>query len=165
MSTFGANALQDQLSPFLPTPVNGYWFSNENIKVIEHKYGARYMGYWAKKTSNGNWTEQPVDVFYQPNPKTELGHTHYFGMFRHDGETMITAADSCFKDPITGVLGYNGEVFVSRYRHDSNGGADGFIDGGRDYLRLGGAFCKAPLVYITVKDDHFEYEVKQKEFA
>ncbi len=125
---------------FVKIPEDGDWFKKDGIRKIEEKYGAKYMGYWATKNSRGHWNESPVDVFYQPNPDTSKGHTHYFGMFiKNDpftgegtGSVYITEASSAFSDPISGIATDDGEVIVSRYRHDYVTKDGRMIDGGRD---------------------------------
>lgn len=134
-----------------------YWFTQEGIEKIEKDYGAVYMGYWCTKHSAGWWNEEPVDVFYQPNPDFSKGHSHYFGMFARDQKVYITNAESAFKDPIVGVLTKDGEVLVSRFRHhcvQSKCGA--MIDGGRDYMRYNG-----DLIDVFVEGDHFTFSRKE----
>jgi hypothetical protein len=144
---------------FVKIPEDGYWFKKAGIQKIEEKYGAKYMGYWATKNSRGYWNESPVDVFYQPNPDTSKGHTHYFGMFiKNDpftgegtGSVYITEASSAFSDPISGIPTDDGEVIVSRYRHDYVTKDGRMIDGGRDYVRA----SMHPTVMVTVDGDRF----------
>jgi hypothetical protein len=79
---------------FIKTPESGYHFSTDEIAIIAKQYGAQYMGYWTIKRGL-NWSDQPADVFYQPNPDVSKGHSHYFGMFRtFEGQVMITNAES-----------------------------------------------------------------------
>ena len=114
------------------------------------------MGYWATKRLDGkSWNESPVDVFYQPNPDTSKGHTHYFGMFVQQGSVWITEASTAFSDPITGVLTESGEVIVSRYRHDYVEKDGKMIDGGRDYVRSNAA---GPYVRVNVSGPEFVLE-------
>ena len=116
-----------------------YWLKGEEgIKIVEDKYGAKYMGAWAIKTKDRSWGDEPVDVFYQPNPDTSKGHSHYFGIFARDGQAYITNAESAFSEPITGILTENGDVLVSRFRHDYQTKDGYMIDGGRDYVRSSG---------------------------
>jgi hypothetical protein len=118
-------------------------------------YGGKYLGYWAIKDKHGNWSEMPVDVFYQPNPDRSKGHTNYFGMYRNfNDQVMITNAESAFSQPITGVVTDDGEVIVSRYRHDYVTKDNRMIDGGRDYVR---SSTIGPFVTITIKDDEFVF--------
>lgn len=136
---------------FIKIPDQGYYFNNHGIATIEEFYGAKYMGYWCTKNSKDHWNEVPVDVFYQANPKTELGHSHYFGMYIQNEQVMITNAESAFTDPIIGMICEDGEVIVSRYRHDYVEKGDRMIDGGRDYVRTSGH----PTATITVEGDRF----------
>lgn len=132
---------------YVNIPKEGYHFSESQIKRIEEIKDAKYMGYWCtKRPSNGSWNERPVDVFYQANPDVEQGHKNYFGMFVQNGTIWITDATSAFSDPITGVLCDDGEVLVSRYRHDYVTKGNYMVDGGRDYLRC----SMSPLATVTV---------------
>jgi len=63
----------------------------------------------------------------------------------------ITEASSAFSDPIAGIPTDDGEVIVSRYRHDYVEKDGRMIDGGRDYVRS----SLHPIVRITVNADQF----------
>jgi len=136
---------------FVNIPKDGYWFKKAGIQKIEEKYGAKYMGYWCTKSPRGHWNESPVDVFYVENPDTSKGHTNYFGMFVRDESVYITEASTAFSDPISGIPTDDGEVIVSRYRHDCVTKDGRMIDGGRDYVRS----SMHPTVRITVDGDRF----------
>ena len=143
---------------FIKTPENGFHFTDDAIADIAKHYGAKYMGPWSILQKSG-WTIDPVDVFYQPNPDVSKGHSHYFGMFRtFEGQVMITKAESAFSEPITGLLTDDGEVIVSRYRHDYVTKGPYMIDGGRDYLRTSGNTADGKLVKVTVVDGEFQFE-------
>ena len=139
---------------FIKTPENGFHFSKDGIVKIEKIYGAKYMGYWTTKTY-GQWNDTPVDVFYQPNPDLSKGHSNYLGMFSQHGKTYITNAKSAFSETIVGILTDDGEVIVSRYRHDFVEKDVHFIDGGRDYTRA----SVGKFVNVTVKDGEFVLEL------
>ena len=136
---------------FVKIPEDGYWFKKNGIRTIEERYGAKYMGYWCTKNTRGQWNESPVDVFYQPNPDISKGHTNYFGMFVRDASVYITEASTAFSDPISGIPTDDGEVIVSRYRHDYVTKDGRMIDGGRDYVRT----SLHPTVMVTVDGDRF----------
>lgn len=124
-----------------------------NIPAIIDHYGGSFIGDFCIKYPNGNWSDEPVAIFYQPNPNFELGHSHYYGIFVHKKAIHICNAESAFSEPITAAIASDGEVIFSRYRHDHVTSYDGsvFIDGGRDYIRYGGKDVR--LVEITIKDD------------
>jgi hypothetical protein len=63
----------------------------------------------------------------------------------------ITEASSAFSDLIAGIPTSDGEVIVSRYRHDYVEKDGRMIDGGRDYVRA----SMHPTVNITVDGDKF----------
>lgn len=142
---------------FINTPTDGYWLKEDGIKKAEELYGAKYMGFWStKRSDNGGWNDTPVDVFYQPNPDTEKGHSHYFGLYKQmlTGVLYITDAKSAFSDPILGIETEDGEVIVSRYRHDYVEKDKYMVDGGRDYFRTSGG----PVVRIRVEGPEFVIE-------
>lgn len=120
---------------YVSIPKDGYWLSCSDIEKIQQLKNATYMGYWAIRTKTGSWSDEPVDVFYTPNPDTSKGHTNYFGMLVQNSVLYITEASSAFSEPIAGMPTPDGEVLVSRYRHDYVTKGDRMIDGGRDYIR------------------------------
>lgn len=136
---------------FVNIPKDGYHLNEEQIKAAEDKYGAKYMGYWCTKSPGGYWNGRPVDVFYQPDPDVSKGHTHYFGLLIQGGILYITNAASAFEEPITGIICEDGEVIVSRYRHNCVEKDGRMIDGGRDYVRS----SLHASVTITVDADKF----------
>jgi len=131
-----------------------YWgFDVSKVKAL---YGEdiSYMGFFALKDKNGNWSDVPVDVFYQPNPKTELGHSNYFGLFFREGLPYITNAKSAFDSPMNAAIGADKYLYISTYRHNIVEFPGGFIDGGRDYTRLGGVTIPETIP-IVVKGNSF----------
>lgn len=145
---------------FIKHDENGYHFGAGGIKKIEELKNAKYMGYWCTKRLDGkSWNERPVDVFYVENPDREKGHSNYFGMFVQNGAVYITNAESAFTEPMIGAICEDGEVIVSRYRHNyiEKGGA--MIDGGRDYVRSN--LCK--LATVTVNGGEFVIEERISE--
>lgn len=137
---------------FIKTPKDGYHIKQGGIAKAEEIYGAKYMGYWCTKRLDGkSWNDTPVDVFYQPNPDIEKGHSHYFGLFVQNGSLYINDASSAFSEPIAGIVTDDSEVIVSRYRHDYIEKGKYMIDGGRDYTRS----SLHPIVTITVDGPNF----------
>lgn len=132
-----------------------YHLNEKAIKKVEESHNAKYLGCWAVKTRSGNWSDEPVEVFYQANPDTAKGHTHYFGLYYQPyDQLMICNAESAFSEPITGIVDMD-EVYVSRYRHDFVETPSGYIiDGGRDYFKgtIGEQF-----VSVSIKDGEFNF--------
>jgi len=127
-----------------------------SILSIEEQYGATYMGEFCLKRNN-TWTEA-VDIFYQPNPNTELGYTNYFGIFNRGDSTYITEGSSAFSEGLIGAVcepDEDGkiEVLVSRDRHDYVTMKGAMIDGGRDYTKSNG--CK--LIKVSVDGPDFVF--------
>ena len=152
---------------FLQIPENGYWLNAQGIKIVNEKYKSKYLGYFAMPTREGGWTDEPHDLFYVENPDRSKGHSNYFALFysrslyEERGPLMITNGENCFKTPMLGVMSPDGEVHISRYRHHMHDIPGGFIDGGRDYIRLGGEACRYPKVEILIVDGEFLFEKKE----
>ncbi len=144
---------------FIKTAQTGYHYGPDAIAKIEEMYNAKYMGYWCIKNLRDDWNESPVDVFYVAEPDRSKGHTNYFGMFTRGDTSYITDASSAFSAPITGILTNDGEVIVSRYRHDYVTKDGYMIDGGRDYLRCS-ADSLQTFVNVSVEDGEFVLEVQ-----
>jgi hypothetical protein len=142
---------------FIRTPEDGYWFTKQMISAVEQSRNAKYMGYWSKKTIAGDWSEQPVDVFYQQEAHPR--GSNYFGLYRVEGKVYIVDAASCFSEPIIGVICEDREVLVSRYRHDYVTRGDRMIDGGRDYVRG----SPHPTAKVSVENDQFVFDVTESE--
>lgn len=144
---------------FVTIPEEGYYLKQEQIAVVEKTYNAKYMGPWCTKNTKGQWNTGPVDVFYQPNLDTEKEYSAYFGIFNRDGVVYITDASSAFSEPITGIICEDGEVIVSRYRHDYVQKGDRMIDGGRNYTRS----SLHPTAIVTVINGKFVIEANVME--
>lgn len=133
------------------------WHSIDVAKA-EEMYNAEYLGYFAIKDKHGNWTESPVEIFYVKDPDYALGHTNYFALYYRNAldtnnGVYISKGDSAFSDIINCIV-CNDVVTFSRYRHDFRETNVGFIDGGRDYIRVGGN--PIPKLYnMTVSDGEF----------
>lgn len=112
-----------------------------DVAGVEAKYNAKYVGDFCLKTANGGWSDAPGAVFYQETPPVE-GYSHYFAIIDRMGSFYITSGESAFSEPITAIVGSDGEVVYSRYRHDYRSLSDGSgaIDGGRDYTKVAGDF-------------------------
>jgi len=144
---------------FIKIPKDGFHYDSKSIANIENSYNAKYMGYWCtNNTKNRQWNDTPVDVFYVANPDRSKGHTNYFGMYVRNNSSYIIDASSAFSVPITGILTNDGEVIVSRYRHDYVEKDGYMIDGGRDYLKCSSKF--QTFVNVSVVDGEFVLEVQ-----
>lgn len=136
-----------------------------SIKKAEELKDAKYIGDFCLRNKSGGWSESPVAVFYQPNPPKEF--SKYFGLFVSGGNLFITNAESAFAEPIQGIVGANGEVVYSRYRHDFRSLSDGSgsIDGGRDYVKVtaSGENKFPPQVTLVIKGSKLVVEESGKE--
>lgn len=100
------------------------------IDKIEQKYGVKYVGFYDLPDGR-----EHIEVFYQENPKTELGHSHYMGFFQRNGVGYVTNAKSIADAKFPALQLDDGTFLVSRYRHDFASNGKDFIDGGLDYTR------------------------------
>lgn len=103
---------------------------------------------------------QAMDIFYRETPHPQFGN-RYFGLFyRYIDEftkpsLMITNADKIEELDI--AMLEDGDKYVySQHRHDYRTVSDGFIDGGRAYVRVG---SNNNIVVFRVKDGEF-HEVR-----
>ena len=119
-----------------------------DIKEVNARYGSTFVGYFPTKTKTG-WG-YPAAVFYQPNPKTELGHSNYFGLYADEYTPACIFNADYITGGWTGVKADDGELLWSEYRHDYHTSKDGsvWIDGGFDYARTG---TPERLVKLNVK--------------
>ena len=130
---------------------------NFDIDIVNKQYGSTFVGYFPTKLKGGGWGNVAA-VFYQPNPKTELGHSNYFGLYVDDyNPGVIFNADYITKG-WTGAKADNGELLWSEYRHDFHTSEDGsvWVDGGFDYTRTNNP---DKLVKLNVKDGVVHVEV------
>lgn len=139
---------------FVKIPEKAFW-SQLDIDRVCHKYNAKYMGYWCTKDQRGGWNDSPVDVFYVADPDRSKGHSNYFGMFTRWNELFICNAESAFSETMDGIVNKDGEVIISRYRHDYRAGDICDIDGGRDYTKLTGDIKNVERVFVTVDGPNF----------
>lgn len=133
-------------------PDRAYWFQAEQIRVLEKRYRARYMGFWCVRTRDGNWSDYPVEVFFQSRPDVSKAHGQYIGVFLHENKPVVIDAESAFSEPMTGVLLKSGEVLVSRFRHDYQCRDGVSVDGGRDYSKVS---ARATQVDVQVSQGEF----------
>lgn len=127
--------------------------------------GARYCGLFAVQGKSGAWSETPVDVFYAPNRAEGSLNPEYFGLFIHRClEEQVARANAFFarleNDPPinvkaiprlvicdassvaqhewSGATARNGDIVISRWRHDFRPSRDGTItvNGGADYRKV-----------------------------
>lgn len=133
----------------------------EQIKLIEGKYKAKYVLDACLPGKNGGWANFPVSIFYMKMPHPE--GSNYFAFFPDplSSKLTITNGYEAIKDPINGIM-IDETVIYSRYRHDYREYKDVFIDGGRDYVRIGGdRMFEAKSVMIHVKNGEIEVRLKE----
>lgn len=128
-------------------------FTEEQIAKLEKAYNAKYILDTSIRAKGGGWANMPVAVFY-----TEEAHpkgSNYLGIFIKEGKLYVTDAISA-TEAFPALLLENGDLMVSRYRHDyfTHGGY--MVDGGREYIRSSGNGTHV-LAYISGDKVAFEY--------
>lgn len=129
-------------------------WSDDIITLVENTYNVKYVGVFCLKGNDKQWDNMPVDIFYQPNPITELGHSHYMGFYFRNGHSYVTNGASAIENVVfDAAVAKDGEIIYSSHRHGYVTSADGtaFIDGGRDYTRRGD--CE--MIQFVVVEDKF----------
>lgn len=126
-----------------------------DIKKVEEKYNAKYIGDFALKTRDGGWSESPAQLYWQPTPPVE-GYSNYFAIFTRGESVYITTGQSVADVEITAIRSGD-EILFSRYRWDYRTTKDGksSIDGGRDYTKWG----PMPEEFLTLKLDGPELKI------
>jgi hypothetical protein len=126
---------------------------------IKHKYGTRdYIG-----TIMHPAFDNQVYVYYQPNPKRELGHTEFFGFTK-----MTSDNDRYYIIKLTGEeleqyqwhiaveCAYCSEVITSLGRHDYQTCSceKAMVDGGSQYIRCSqeAIFLRFNTITMEVKE-------------
>ena len=113
-------------------------FTPEQLAKIEDQYKAKYVLESCLKTKDGQWANFPAAFFYTKKKHPE-GSNYFALYFDEQGHIMITNGLSSLDGVTFRGIEAEGEVAYSRYRHDFVTHKNGsFIDGGRNYTRLGG---------------------------
>ena len=80
----------------------------------------------------------PADIFYRETPHPQFGN-YYFGILRHNGQTMITDADIVESFEFSMIEDADGKYYYSQSHHDYKVVGDKMVDGGRAYVRSSGS--------------------------
>jgi hypothetical protein len=80
----------------------------------------------------------PADIFYRETPHPQFGN-YYFGILRHNDQTMITNADIVESFEFSMIEDADGKYYYSQSHHDYKVVGDKMIDGGRAYIRSSGS--------------------------
>ena len=114
-----------------------------NVDLVEQKYNATFVCETCIRDKHGNWSQMPVQIYWQENPPK--GYSNYFAVFTQQDDqgkarVYITNGQTAVEDPITAIR-HNDQIVFSRYRHDFRcigPVGDVAIDGGRDYTKIVG---------------------------
>lgn len=108
-----------------------------DFRVIEEKMDATFVGEFCLRDENGQWANFPAQIYFVEKP-TKKEYSNYFAIYMRNGKVYVTDGISATQGSFYGLL-YKDELLYSAYRQDYKSSADGkvFIDGGRDYNRVG----------------------------
>ncbi|MCW8088420.1 hypothetical protein [Sabulicella glaciei] len=108
--------------------------------AVEARRGARYIADLTIRVENGEWPNEPLAVFWVPEPVRN--ESHYLGVLpdRRTGELRFHDASSAAEGTWLGRMADDREVIFSRWRLDWRQSQDGscWVDGERNYGRGGG---------------------------
>lgn len=140
-------------------------FKPEAISALEKHYNGKYVFESTIKGRDGRWLDQAFAIFYTENAHPEGSNYFAIGWQSYPGEIgqslIITDGISATKE-FSGVL-YNGEVYYSRFGHDFRQCTGNlFVDGGRDYLRVGGSVLN-DIKYVKIRVNKDKLEVVNEE--
>lgn len=113
------------------------------ILTVEEHTLTKYVGYY----DVGNGRE--LYIFYQENPRTDLGHSNYLGVFLGpSNEVYFTNGKDVEKQHYPALM-EDGELIFTRFTHDMVTNSKGhFLDGGISYLRTN----KTITGHVVVRD-------------
>ena len=124
-----------------------------NVKLMnyigEKHPDAAFVEEIAIGLKGGGYTDNPGVVFYQPYPPAPYTNKFFAYWCRQDLQAVLDGRERNDQWVITGLQDWDPVVSaaihvpsrtlaISRYGHDFFSFPGGFIDGGRDYTRLGG---------------------------
>lgn len=146
-------------------------FTNLGISVdavIKKFPTSRYVGQFPLKARGGDMTDFAADVFYEPNPDVELGHSNYFAVYRTADGAFITNASHVETLILLVYADSDGDFIYARYQHDFRPFDDNYVDGGA-WLDVPGApgmkSMMGRLLGNVEPESQFSVVVKDGEFC
>lgn len=129
-------------------PIEKKTMAGVDVERIEEAFGLTFVGDFTIKNSNDEWINQPVAIFYQPNPDKDKGHSNYLGAFlrKHinPANGQLTRANVMLVDGTSAAehewpcIEVDDDLYIySSCRNDFMDHGGLFIDGGPDYVRYG----------------------------
>lgn len=86
--------------------------------VLVKYHTAKYVGQFPLRDIRGEFTDFHADVFYEPNPNKELGHSNYFAIYSRGDSAYITGAAHVEKLLLAVYEDKEGDLIYSRFQHD-----------------------------------------------
>lgn len=138
-------------------------FTQEEIARIEKKYNAQYIcDSEVFVHEDVGYAGCPCSFFWTPE-KHPRG-SNYFCLYFSQGDLFIANGEDILNQRIAGIE-VDGEIIFSRYRHDFRSKGDYYIDGGREYNRIGGDNPKRVLLMVNAETNKLEVVDTWKEFV
>jgi hypothetical protein len=129
-----------------------------NIAKVEEKYQVKYIGFYDIPGRD------ELYVFYQANPRTDLGHSNYLGVFVRymsiispgmKDEIWLTDGKRILEAKYPARICEDNFILCSRYRHDYVTHGNAMLDGGLDYTRCHPGY--PPNGYVRIVSDREEF--------
>ncbi len=89
-------------------------------------------------TSDLDKSDVPVDIYYRDSPHPDYNN-YYFGLYTDEEDRMMICKADAIEKCEFGMISDKDEWVYSQSHHDYVETDTGFIDGGRRYIRRGGA--------------------------
>lgn len=131
------------------------------LDVVAEKYpGSIYVGEFAPKLKGGGFADIPEAVFWQPEAHPQ--GSNYFGLYVDpmSGKPYIRDALPDIDGEFEGILDEEGNLMYSAFQHDFQKFSDDgvFVDGGREYTRIGGKEMPTVVKFKIVGTDFVKVE-------
>lgn len=109
-------------------------------QVLEKYPTASYVGQFPLKlkshTDDTSFTDWYADVFYEPNPRKDLGHGHYFAFYVREGSLFVTGAEHVEDLVLSVFTDLKGDYIYSRYQHDFRSFTAAVVGDPADYQQM-----------------------------
>lgn len=98
--------------------VKNFTSTGVDVGAVLTKYPtAQHVGQFPLKL-RGGFSDFHAEVFYEPNPKIELGHSNYFAIYTPMGGVYIIGAEHVEKLVLSVYTDSEGDFIYSRFQHD-----------------------------------------------
>ena len=103
------------------------FYKKDSIQKIESSRKLKFVCETTILDINDQWINAPFALFYNEADNS------YVAIHSMNGTKMCTPKGAL--NPFIGVMDDSGDIHYSVFRHDYNEFPNGFVDGGRDYIK------------------------------